>query len=69
MDPLEVDGIEDLVDELRRLDERISELAYERLRAAVADDDETGQADERRLQQAHRALQRALHALGDDRAD
>ncbi|MEX0664863.1 MAG: hypothetical protein WD598_08860 [Acidimicrobiia bacterium] len=54
----------DLVDTLTRVEERLRELAYERLRAAAEDGDEEAIAQERRLQQARRGVERALKALG-----
>lgn len=54
----------DLVDTLTRVEERLRELAYERLRAAAEDGDENAMAQERRLQQARRGVERALKALG-----
>ena len=61
-------GTDDIVDELRRMDERLGDLAYDRLRAALDETDPQAEADERKLQQARRALQRAIHALGGDTA-
>ena len=54
----------DLVDTLMRVEERLRELAYERLRAAAEDGDDDAVAQERRLQQARRGVERALKALG-----
>jgi hypothetical protein len=54
----------DLVDTLARVEERLRELAYERLRAASEDDDQDALAQERQLQQARRGVERALKALG-----
>jgi len=59
---------DDLVETLRRVEERLRDLAYESLRAAAEDGQEDGQDDavahERRLQQARRAVERAIRALG-----
>ena len=55
----------DIVDTLRNLEERLREAAYECLRAAV-DGDEDATAEERRLQQARRAVERAIRALGGE---
>lgn len=55
--------VADLVGELQRIEERLRDLAYERLRAA-AEGDAGAAADERRLLQARRAVERALRALG-----
>lgn len=54
----------DLVETLARVEERLRELAYEHLRAASEDDDQDALAQERRLQQARRGVERALKALG-----
>jgi hypothetical protein len=56
-------GLGDVVETLRGIEERLRDAAYDRLRAA-ADGDEDGVKDERRLQQARRAVERALRALG-----
>ena len=53
----------DVVAELRGIEERLRDLAYERLRAA-ADGDADAAVDERRILKARRAVERALHALG-----
>jgi hypothetical protein len=58
-----MNGTDDLVDTLRQVEERLRELAYERLREAAEGDIEA-ESDERKLLQAHRAVQRAIHALG-----
>jgi hypothetical protein len=57
-----MDDVEGLVVELRNIEERLRDLAYDRLRAA-AEGDEDGAADEKRLNQARRAIERALRAL------
>jgi hypothetical protein len=56
-------GLGDIVETLRGIEERLRDAAYDRLRAA-ADGDEDAVKDERRLQQARRAVERALRALG-----
>jgi len=58
-----MDDCEDLIVELRAIEERLRDRAYERLRAA-AEGDEEGAADEKRLNQARRAVERAVKALG-----
>jgi hypothetical protein len=58
-----MDDVEGLVVELRNIEERLRDLAYDRLRAA-AEGDEGGADDEKRLNQARRAIERALRALG-----
>jgi hypothetical protein len=60
-----VDDVDDLIVELRSIEERLRDRAYERLRAA-AEGDEDGAADEKRLSQARRAVERALKALGGE---
>jgi hypothetical protein len=57
------EGLADVVDTLRGIEERLRDAAYERLRDAV-EGDEVAVTDERRLQQARRAVERALRALG-----
>jgi len=54
---------EDLVETLRQVEERLRDLAYDRLRAA-AEGDEDARAEERSIEQARRAVTRALKALG-----
>ncbi len=56
---------ETLVEQLRRIEETLRELAYERLRDASSGDTEAA-ADEKRLQQARRAVERAIRALGGE---
>jgi hypothetical protein len=58
-----VAGFDDVVDTLRGVEERLRDAAYDRLRDA-ADGDDDAVTDERRLQQARRAVERALRALG-----
>jgi hypothetical protein len=57
------DGLADVVETLRAVEERLRDAAYDRLRDAV-EGDERAATDERRLQQARRAVERALRALG-----
>jgi hypothetical protein len=57
------EGPADVVDTLRGIEERLRDAAYDRLRDAV-EGDEVAVTDERRLQQARRAVERALRALG-----
>jgi hypothetical protein len=59
------DRVDDLVDQLRNVEEALRELAYDRLQAA-ADGDDGAAADEKRLLQARRAVERAIHALGGE---
>ena len=55
----------DLVATLRTVEEQLRDLAYERLRAASEDGDNATGAltQEKRLLQARRAVERAIHAL------
>jgi hypothetical protein len=57
--------VEDLVGQLRNIEEALREIAYDRLQAA-ADGDDGAAADEKRLLQARRAVERAIHALGGE---
>jgi hypothetical protein len=57
------DRITGIVEQLRAIEETLRDLAYDRLREAVAGDDNAA-ADEKKLQQARRAVERALRALG-----
>jgi hypothetical protein len=61
-----VNDLAGVVQELRGLEERLRELAYERLRAAAEDDDADAAADEKRILVARRALERAINALASD---
>jgi hypothetical protein len=56
--------LDEIVEELRSLEERLRDLAYDRLRVAAEDDDARAAADEKKLLTARRALERAIHALG-----
>ena len=53
----------ELVEQLRTIEEALRDLAYERLREAADGDAEAG-ADEKRVLQARRAVERAIRALG-----
>ena len=55
--------LDDVVRELRALEERLRELAYERLRSAAEGDDADAASDEKRILVARRALERAIGAL------
>lgn len=55
---------DDLVAELASIEERLRDRAYERLRAAAEDGDAEAAADEKRILQARRAVERAIRALG-----
>jgi hypothetical protein len=59
------DPMSEIVDTLRGIEERLRDAAYDRLRAAV-DGDADAAAEERRLLQARRAVERAIRALGGE---
>jgi hypothetical protein len=59
------DRVDELVDQLRNVEEALRDLAYDRLRAA-ADGDDGAAVDEKRMLQARRAVERAIHALGGE---
>jgi hypothetical protein len=52
-----------IVERLRSIEEDLRDLAYESLRAAAEDGDAGAAADERRVLQARRAVERAIAAL------
>ena len=55
--------VDELVATLVAVEESLRDLAYERLRAA-AEGDAGAAADEKKVLQARRAVERAIHALG-----
>jgi len=55
--------VDELVVQLHGIEEALRDLAYDRLSAA-AGGDAAAAADEKRLHQARRAVERAIHALG-----
>jgi hypothetical protein len=57
--------VDELVGQLQNVEEALRDLAYDRLQAA-ADGDNGAAADEKRLLQARRAVERAIHALGGE---
>ena len=59
------DRVDELVVQLRTVEEALRDLAYDRLRAA-ADGDDSAAVDEKRILQARRAVERAIHALGGE---
>ena len=59
----------EIVAALATIEERLRDLAYDSLRQAIADGDTDAQADERRLLQARRAIERAIGALGGGSRD
>jgi hypothetical protein len=58
---------EHLVERLQSIEEELRDLAYERLRAASEDGDADALADEKKVLQARRAIERAIVALGGGR--
>lgn len=60
------EAVENLVQQLRTIEESLRDLAYDRLSAA-ADGDDDAAVDEKRLHQARRAVERAIHALDHER--
>jgi len=60
-----MDEAAEIVETLRSIEERLRDLAYERLRRA-ADGDADAAADERQVLQARRAVERAIRALGGE---
>jgi hypothetical protein len=57
----DLDGI---VERLVAIEEELRDLAFDRLRAAAEDGDPDAAREEKRLQQARRAVERAIRALG-----
>ena len=55
--------VDDLVQSLQSIEEQLRDLAYDRLRVAAEDGDAEAVADERKVQQARRAVEKAIHAL------
>jgi hypothetical protein len=55
--------LDPIVERLRSIEEELRDLAYERLRAASEDADADALADEKRVLQARRAIERAITAL------
>jgi hypothetical protein len=60
-----MNGVEDLVAELRTIEERLRDLAYDRLREAAGGDADAA-ADEKKVLQARRAVEKAIRALGGE---
>ncbi len=63
-----MNGVEDLVAQLRTIEERLRDLAYDRLREAASGDTEAA-ADEKKVLQARRAVEKAIRALGGEPED
>ena len=57
--------VDEVVEQLRGIEDTLRDLAYDRLSAA-ADGDQDAAGDEKRIQQARRAVERAIHALGGE---
>ena len=66
-------GFDDIADRLAAIEEELRDLAYERLAAQARDPEseeaQTARALERRLNQARRAIERAVAALRGVGAD
>lgn len=60
------DEVDVIIDELTRLESRLRELAYDRLRSAAEGDDAGDEQEERRLQRARRAVAKAVRELGGE---
>jgi hypothetical protein len=57
---------EQIVERLRSIEEELRDLAYDRLRAASESGDTNALAEEKRVLQARRAIERAINALSED---
>ncbi len=55
---------EPIVERLRSVEADLRDLAYERLRAAAEDGDADALAEEKKVLQARRAIEKAIVALG-----
>ena len=60
--------VDDIVAELRGIEERLRDLAYDRLREAAGGDAEAA-VDEKKVLQARRAVEKAIRALGGEPED
>ena len=58
-----------IVERLQSIEEDLRDLAYERLRVAAEDGNASAAADERRVLQARRAVERAINALSGGPSD
>jgi hypothetical protein len=54
---------EAIVEQLRDIEEQLRDLAYDRLRAAAEHGDDDAEREERKLLQARRAVEKAIHVL------
>jgi hypothetical protein len=59
------ESVDELVQQLRTIEETLRDLAYDRLSAA-AEGDADAAADEKRFHRARRAVERAIHALAGE---
>jgi hypothetical protein len=57
-----VSSVEELVDQLRSIEEQLRDLAYDRLREA-ANGNVAAKADEKKLLSARRGIEKAIRAL------
>jgi hypothetical protein len=64
-----MDGVDDIVSQLRGIEERLRDRAYDALRMAAEEGDTDAAADEKQLLQARRAVERAIKALGGEPDD
>jgi hypothetical protein len=55
-------SVEELVSQLRSIEEQLRDLAYDRLREAAAGN-EDAKAEEKKLLQARRGIEKAIRAL------
>jgi hypothetical protein len=60
---------EPIVERLRSIEADLRDLAYERLRAAAEDGDTDALAEEKKLLQARRAIEKAIVDLGGSTHD
>jgi hypothetical protein len=56
--------LEPIVADLVRVEGRLRELAYDRLRAAAEDGDTGAEAEEKQISKARRAVEKAIRDLG-----
>lgn len=56
--------VEDIVEDLTRIEARLRDLAYDRLRSAAEEGDSGAEAEEKQLSKARRAVEKALKDLG-----
>ena len=61
--------VDDIIVELRAIEERLRDRAYEALRTAAESGDAQAASDEKKLLQARRAVERAIKALGGEPDD